>query len=192
MNFRELQDLVNKWTVELGEQEKLYIEQATKINSWDKTVMANGEKIATLDTTVAKVKGEDARLASTLEYLKSQQKDFETFLKPIEDTLPVSITAEPERERLHTLAENVDTELQQVAEDLKEIIRHINETNKSMDKSDPVTQILTILNEHTDALQWVEDSSNAIRKQLDDVSKMHQMFRKDQERSLKMMFQNQI
>jgi len=190
MNFRELQELVNKWTVELGEQEKLFIEQATKINSWDKTVMANGEKIATLDATVAKVKGEDARLASTLEYLKSQQTDFETFLKPIEDSLPVSVAAEPERERLHSLAENVDTELQQVAEDLKEIIRHINETNKTMDKSDPVTQILTILNEHTDALQWVEDSSNTIRKQLEDVSKMHQMFRKDQERSLKMMFQS--
>lgn len=29
-------------------------------------------------------------------------------------------------------------ELQQVAEDMKEIIRHINEANKTMDKSDPV------------------------------------------------------
>jgi hypothetical protein len=36
------------------------------------------------------------------------------------------------------LAENVDTELQQVAEDMKEIIRHINEANKTMDKADPV------------------------------------------------------
>ncbi len=45
MNFRELQELINKWTIELGEQEKLFIEQATKVNSWDKTVMSNGEKV---------------------------------------------------------------------------------------------------------------------------------------------------
>lgn len=45
MNFRELQDLINKWTIELSEQEKQFIEQATKVNAWDKTVMANGEKV---------------------------------------------------------------------------------------------------------------------------------------------------
>jgi hypothetical protein len=38
----------------------------------------------------------------------------------------------------YMLAENVDTELQQMAEDLKEIIRHINESNKASDQTDPV------------------------------------------------------
>lgn len=47
MNFRELQELMNKWTIDLGEQEKQFIEQATKVNAWDKTVMANGEKVRT-------------------------------------------------------------------------------------------------------------------------------------------------
>ncbi|OXA45743.1 nuclear pore glycoprotein p62 [Folsomia candida] len=190
MNFRELQELMNKWTIDLGEQEKQFIEQATKVNAWDKTVMANGEKIAELDATLAKVKVEDTRLCNTLEYLKSQQKDFESFLKPIEDSLPVNIAAEPEREQLFTLAENVDMELQQVAEDMKEIIRHINEANKTMDKSDPIYQILTILNEHTDALQWVEDISNDVQKELENVTRMHQLFKKDQARSLSKMFQN--
>jgi len=190
MNFRELQELINKWTIELGEQEKLFIEQATKVNTWDKTVMANGEKIAALDEAVTKVKLDHTKLEHTLEYLKSQQQEFETFLQPLEVSLPVNVTAEPEREQLYTLAENVDTELQQVAEDMKEIIRHINESNKSLDKTDPVSQILSILNEHTDALQWVEDNTNGVKKTLDEVSKMHQMFRKDHERSLRMMFQH--
>lgn len=57
-------------------------------------------QIAELDATLAKVKVEDTRLCNTLEYLKSQQKDFESFLKPIEDSLPVNIAAEPEREQL--------------------------------------------------------------------------------------------
>jgi hypothetical protein len=45
LNFRQLQELINKWTIDLGEQEKAFIEQATKVNAWDKTVMANGEKV---------------------------------------------------------------------------------------------------------------------------------------------------
>lgn len=51
-------------------------------------------------------------------------------------------------------------------------------------------QILTILNEHTDALQWVEDLTNDVKKELEGVTKTHQLFKKDQETSLKRMFQN--
>jgi hypothetical protein len=45
----------------------------------------------------------------------------------------------------YMLAENVDTELQQMAEDLKEIIRHINESNKASDQTDPVMIIGLLL-----------------------------------------------
>ena len=37
------------------------------------------------------------------------------------------------------LALNVDTEIMQIAEDMKEVIRHINESNKTVDKTDPVS-----------------------------------------------------
>jgi nuclear pore complex protein Nup62 len=50
LNFRQLQELINKWTIDLGEQEKAFIEQATKVNAWDKTVMANGEKVKCLSS----------------------------------------------------------------------------------------------------------------------------------------------
>jgi len=45
LNFRQLQELMNKWTIELGEQEKMFIEEATKVNAWDRTLMANGDKV---------------------------------------------------------------------------------------------------------------------------------------------------
>jgi nuclear pore complex protein Nup62 len=37
------------------------------------------------------------------------------------------------------MAENMDTELKQMSEDLKEIIEHLNETNRTQDTSDPVS-----------------------------------------------------
>jgi len=51
-----------------------------------------------------------------------------------------------------------------------------------------VAQILRILNEHTDALQWVEDNASRAKVQLDEVAKMHALYRKDHERSLRAMF----
>lgn len=37
------------------------------------------------------------------------------------------------------MAENMDTQLKQMSEDLKEIIEHLNETNRTQDTSDPVS-----------------------------------------------------
>jgi hypothetical protein len=37
------------------------------------------------------------------------------------------------------MTENVDTQLKQMSEDLKEIIEHLNETNRTHDTSDPVS-----------------------------------------------------
>jgi len=51
-----------------------------------------------------------------------------------------------------------------------------------------VSQIVRILNEHTDALQWIDDTTAGIQDSLDDVTKMHHVFRRDQERSLRLMF----
>lgn len=37
------------------------------------------------------------------------------------------------------LAENLDTQLKQMQEDLKEIIEHLNESSRTQDTSDPVS-----------------------------------------------------
>lgn len=39
----------------------------------------------------------------------------------------------------YQMAENMDTQLKQMSEDLKEIIEHLNETNRTQDISDPVS-----------------------------------------------------
>ena len=39
----------------------------------------------------------------------------------------------------------MDVQLQQMTEDLKEIIRHINDSNKPLDKSDPVSFLISFV-----------------------------------------------
>jgi len=99
---------------------------------------------------MSKVKSEHGRLEHTLEYLKSQQGEFEGLMEQLENSLPPNMGlgggslggVEPERETLYALAESVDTELQGMAEDLKDIIRHINEANRSIDQQDPVSHYI--------------------------------------------------
>ena len=56
MNYRQLEEAINKWTLELEEQEKVFLNQATQVNAWDRLLMDNGEKIVKLHESVEKVK----------------------------------------------------------------------------------------------------------------------------------------
>ena len=56
MNYRQLEEGINKWTLELEEQEKVFLNQATQVNAWDRLLMDNGEKIVKLHKSVEKVK----------------------------------------------------------------------------------------------------------------------------------------
>jgi len=56
LNYRQLEEAINKWTLELEEQEKVFLNQATQVNAWDRMLMDNGEKIVKLHESVEKVK----------------------------------------------------------------------------------------------------------------------------------------
>ena len=45
MNYRQLEEEINKWSVELEDQEKIFIQQATQVNAWDRLLIDNGEKV---------------------------------------------------------------------------------------------------------------------------------------------------
>lgn len=86
------------------------------------------------------------------------------------------------------MAENMDTQLKQMSEDLKEIIEHLNESNKKED-NDPVSQIGRILNAHMNSLQWIDRNTTQISTLLDQITKMHDMHRRDNERSFHLTYE---
>ena len=46
MNYRQLEEEINKWSVQLDEQEKIFIQQATQVNAWDRLLIDNGDKVS--------------------------------------------------------------------------------------------------------------------------------------------------
>ncbi|XP_038630512.1 nucleoporin 62 like isoform X2 [Scyliorhinus canicula] len=194
MSYAQLESLINKWSVELEDQEKQFLHQATQVNAWDRMLIENGEKITALHREAEKVKLDQKRLDQELDFILSQQKELEDLLVPLEQSVrdqhgTIYLQhADEEREHTYKLAENIDAQLKRMAQDLKEIIQHLNTTSGSSEVSDPLQQICKILNAHMDSLQWIDQSSVLLQKKVEDVSKQFEMRRREQERNCRITF----
>ncbi|XP_037676499.1 nuclear pore glycoprotein p62 [Choloepus didactylus] len=194
MTYAQLESLINKWSLELEDQERHFLQQATQVNAWDRTLIENGEKITTLHREVEKVKLDQRRLDQELDFILSQQKELEDLLSPLEESVKEQSGtiylqhADEEREKTYKLAENIDAQLKRMAQDLKDIIEHLNTTGSPADTSDPLQQICKILNAHMDSLQWVDQNSALLQRRVEEVTKVCERRRKEQERGYRITF----
>lgn len=46
ITFAQLEENINKWTIELEEQEKVFMNQVAHINEWDRLLLTNGDKVS--------------------------------------------------------------------------------------------------------------------------------------------------
>ncbi|KAI2592437.1 nucleoporin 62 [Homo sapiens] len=167
---------------------------ATQVNAWDRTLIENGEKITSLHREVEKVKLDQKRLDQELDFILSQQKELEDLLSPLEELVKEQSGtiylqhADEEREKTYKLAENIDAQLKRMAQDLKDIIEHLNTSGAPADTSDPLQQICKILNAHMDSLQWIDQNSALLQRKVEEVTKVCEGRRKEQERSFRITF----
>ncbi|KAF0022066.1 hypothetical protein F2P81_025681 [Scophthalmus maximus] len=194
MTYAQLEGLINKWSLELEDQERHFLQQATQVNAWDRMLVENGEKITSLHKEMEKVKLDQRRLNQELDFILSQQKELEDLLCPLEESVKEQSgtiymqNADEERERTYKLAENVDAQLKRMSQDLKEIIEHLNTSSGPADTSDPLQQICKILNAHMDSLQWIDQNSVLLQRRVEEVSKLCDNQRKDQEKTFRLTF----
>ncbi|XP_074456970.1 nuclear pore glycoprotein p62-like [Larus michahellis] len=194
MTYAQLESLINKWSLELEDQEKHFLHQATQVNAWDRMLIENGEKITSLHREVEKVKLDQKRLDQELDFILSQQKELEDLLTPLEESVKEQSGtiylqhADEERERTYKLAENIDAQLKRMAQDLKDIIEHLNTSGGPADTSDPLQQICKILNAHMDSLQWIDQNSAVLQRKVEEVTKVCESRRKEQERNFRFAF----
>lgn len=180
MNFYSLEEQINKWTLELEEQEKVFVNQATQVNAWDSILLKNGEKIVDLNKAVEKVKADQVAMEQELEFITVQQAELEESILPLERELSkIPQQIDVDRSQTYLMAETLDSQLKQMSEDLKEVIEHLNEANKLADPADPMVQIGKILNAHFTTLQWIDDKTQSINNRLDELSKMSSMYQKE-------------
>ncbi|XP_061698198.1 nucleoporin 62 like [Syngnathoides biaculeatus] len=194
MTYTQLEGLINKWSLELEDQERHFLQQATQVNAWDRMLVENGERITSLHKEMEKVKLDQKRLNQELDFILSQQKELEDLLCPLEESVKEQSgtiymqNADEERERTYKLAENVDAQLKRMSQDLKEIIEHLNTSSGPADTSDPLQQICKILNAHMDSLQWIDQNSVLLQRRVEEVSKLCDNQHKEQEKTFRLTF----
>ncbi|XP_036161904.1 nucleoporin-62 C-terminal-like protein [Myotis myotis] len=195
MTYHQLDNLINKWNLELEDQEKHSLYQTTQVNSWDHTLIENGEKITVSHGEVEKVKLDRKRLENESDFLLSQQKEIEDPWIPLEESLKDQSSSvyqkyeDEEHERIYKLTENIDVQLKQMAQDLKNIIEHLNIFEKPADTIDLLKQISRILNAHMDSLERISQNPGMLQRKVEEVAQVFQnRLHKEQEHNVRMAF----
>lgn len=82
-----MEDAINKWTIDLEEQGKLFGNQAKQLNAWDRLLISNSEKILTLNNGIERVKQQQQQLDQELDFVLAQQRELEDLIVPLEKEL---------------------------------------------------------------------------------------------------------
>uniref|UniRef100_H2Y823 Nucleoporin NSP1-like C-terminal domain-containing protein n=1 Tax=Ciona savignyi TaxID=51511 RepID=H2Y823_CIOSA len=198
LRYKDLETRINKWTNELEQQEQLFLTQATQVNAWNKLLIDNSGKITDLNDEFEKVKLDQERLDQEIDFIRTQQQELEDLLLPLEEKTRQEVStlagavhthhADLERERTYNLAENIDAQLKQMVQDLREVIDHINVTSQPSDTTDPVNQIAKILSAHMDSLQWLDSNSVALQQKFTQLGKEINDRKMEQESRFRLAF----
>ncbi|XP_059473623.1 nuclear pore glycoprotein p62 [Neocloeon triangulifer] len=179
LTYAKLEEEINKWSYQLEEQENIFIHQATQVNAWDRLLLESGDKIALLNSTIESLKVEQQKLNLELDYIASQERELEDSIAPIESFVANLQLSDPERTQTYEMVENLDGQTQQMANDLKKIISHLNIINKEQDENNPIAQVGRILNAHMNSLIWIHQTSTSSQNEMDEASKIISTLQKD-------------
>lgn len=138
LTFAQLEDAINKWTIQLEDQSKIFMNQAKQLTAWDRLLIANGEKVVNISNGLERIKQQQQQLDHELDFVLSQQKELEDLIVPLEKELTDLPIHDHDRYSIYQIAETLDSQLKQMSDDLKDAIDQINETGKHQNSNDPV------------------------------------------------------
>jgi nuclear pore complex protein Nup62 len=168
-----VRDIINTWTHDLESHVESFMEQARQIKKWDTQMMENRNKIYGLGHHVEDLKAQQGLLTETLEKILTSQSELRATFERLEEEAPdVKSTNDIEirREETYKLAEHIDTRLNMMEDELGGIIENLNTSAETYDDpNSPVSNILSILNEHTTVLQWLDDAALDVESKLRDA-----------------------
>ncbi|CAG0922693.1 unnamed protein product [Notodromas monacha] len=193
MTFRDLEEMINQWSLLLDDQEKIFLDQATQLNAWDRLLQANAEKVDLVINSSKKIKADQDRMEQELDFISSQHRELEEALKPLEEeadkefkkiseiSINDPLTADGQRAAIFRKTVEVDSQLRTISSELKTVIEKINaradadladDVSSSGSERNPISQVCQILNAHMDSIKWIDQSLQHVEGQLEDVEKV--------------------
>ncbi|XP_055474351.1 nucleoporin-62 C-terminal-like protein [Psammomys obesus] len=192
MTYGHLDSMENNWNLHPQEQGS-FLHQENKYSAWNNTFIDYGDEIAILYNEVEKVKLDQKRLEHELNCILTQQKELEHLLIPLEEFLkeqngPLNVFIDKEYEIIYKLAEHIDAELKKMSQDLRDIIVYLNSLARPANIDEQLQQISKILNAHMESLYWISQNSGIMYQKVQEITKVFEKFRKEQEKNMKTAF----
>lgn len=173
----------------MEEQVRSFTNQAVEVAKWDKEIMENGDKIFKLQHEVQRVHVAQKELDQNLEIIYTQQTELHQMLESLESDVANMVNetemgpTDTEREKGYQLAEDINGQLDQMSNTLKDLISKLNSASeKTEDTDNPVNQIVKILNAHLNSLNWVDENASLLNTKVQEIGRQFAMQQVEQER----------
>jgi nuclear pore complex protein Nup62 len=196
---KTLEYLINKWNRELASSTQKFKQQAKQVMEWDTAIVSLAHRISTLHSKVQTLTETQRRVDDLLEYIGSQQSEMHQVLEGYEEVVQqmlqtkglnhsVAGSADLDREVTFQLAVEANSTLDELARNLDEFVQDLNsrtmgDTNTTESTSgDPLQQVVSILNSHLRALEWIDDTTESLYSQAEKVQRIQRDAEKEHER----------
>ncbi|KFY93682.1 hypothetical protein V500_03589 [Pseudogymnoascus sp. VKM F-4518 (FW-2643)] len=175
---RTMDEIIGRWASDLSKYQKDFQEQATKVASWDRLLVDNGDKIQKLYVSTFEAERATSEVEKQLTAVENMQGELEGWLdryeKDVDELFNRNLGSsdnlqgpDQERERMYKLAEKLAGRLDDMGKDLTSMIQEINAASSSLSKAgkpdDPLQQIVKVLNGHLSQLQWIDQNAAALQ-----------------------------
>jgi len=178
--------IINDWGTMIETSSREFHKQAQQVNEWDRKITENNDKIAELTNSLRAVNASHVELQHGIELVESKQNDLDALLTSLEseiDTLEQQAgaiaPADQEREATYLKAEQINSQLDQMALSMKELVDRLNRSHDtSQDSGNPVSQIVAVMNAQLNSLQWMDRQSVQLNQKINDIERL---FRQQQQ-----------
>lgn len=173
---RTIEEIIELWNSDLELHVAAFHEQCAVVQQWDMQLTNNLQHVVELQQQCNNIQSAQNKLCRILDNIKTNQIDLLNMLNQLEsktDSMQRTGTTNDEINRSNTyeLAEDVDSELTVLTNNLNNTIQSINTIQQKQYKSNnPVVQIIKILHTHTQTLQWLDQTSTALEQKLLDTT----------------------
>ena len=204
---KSMEDIVKMWQGELDASIKEFSQQAGEVAAYDRVLLKGGDEISRLVAQIAQAEERQSGIDQTLDYVEQQQTELNALLDTYENQRSELLqasgahgrmdmgVADVEREKAYALAENLNTQLDDMSRNLVSMIDEVNQmsapttngrravrdaTDASSEAlgslqvsrdvpgyEDPITQISAILNAHFSSLKWIDEHTSSLRDRLE-------------------------
>ncbi|KAJ3368554.1 hypothetical protein HDU91_000466 [Kappamyces sp. JEL0680] len=210
---KTLEDMINKWSSELDTYTREFHRQAIQVQKWDHALVSNGALITQLFNELQEVEGYEREIEQNLEYIEAQQAELENSLETFSTQIQSIISqdqsnpnsrfrwvlcgrnirstpADEDREKAYTLAEHLNTKLDDMTSSLAVVIGDLNASRQSqsstlgsgLGEESPLDSITQVLNAHLTSLEWIERSSGKLEGKIEKIRGLEEMAHKNVER----------